>query len=166
MLCHGDQLLQQAVRLTEARQDIEGARDIFASLDYPYALSRVYQYLGFLAGQELDYPTAVRAFQEALTRSRQIGNRQIEGLVLMNLGVTHSRMGDAAAAAGYYEQSRDVYQAIGDERRAAEQEVNCRRSPRGLRQRRQRGARRSRMPARRSAPRARRFRGVRHAGDD
>ena len=125
MLCQGDQLLQQAVRLKEARQDIEGARDIFASLDYPYALSRVYQYLGFLAAQELDYPTALRAFQEALTRSRQIGNRQIEGLVLMNLGVTSFRMGAAAAAAAYYDQSRDVYQSIGDERRAAEQEVNA-----------------------------------------
>jgi tetratricopeptide (TPR) repeat protein len=125
MLCDGDQLLQQAVRLKEARQYIEGARDIFASLNYAYGLSRVYQYLGFLAGQERDYPAAVRSFKEALTRSQQIGNRQIEGLVLMNLGVVYSRMGDPAAAATYYERTRDVYQAIGDERRAAEQEVNA-----------------------------------------
>src|SRR5204863_2589948 len=103
-----------AVRLKEARQYIEGARDIFADLNYPYALSRVFQYLGFVAGQEHDYPAAVRAFEEALSRSRQVGNRQIEGLVLMNLGVAQNRMGNPLVATRYYEKSRDVYQEIGD----------------------------------------------------
>ena len=54
-----------------------------------------------------------------------MGNRQIEGLVLMNLGVAHESMGHADEAGRYYQQSRDVYQEIGDERRAAEQEYNA-----------------------------------------
>jgi tetratricopeptide (TPR) repeat protein len=118
LLCHGDALLQQGSRLPEARQQIEAARDIFTSLGYPYGLSRVHQYLGFAGFRERNYPLAAASYLEALSRSRQIGNRQIEGLVLMNLGVVHEKLGQPAGAVGYYQESRD-------ERRAAEQEVNA-----------------------------------------
>jgi tetratricopeptide (TPR) repeat protein len=124
LLCYGDGLLQQGDRMKEARQQIEGARDIFADLGNVYGSSRVYQYLGYLAGRERNYPAAVQAFGEALSRSRQLANRQIEGLVLMNLGVAHQSMGQITEALDYYRQSRAVYQAIGDQRRAAEQDVN------------------------------------------
>ena len=43
----------------------------------------------------------------------------------MNLGVTHEKLGNLDEAGRYYQQSRDVYQEIGDQRRAAEQEYNA-----------------------------------------
>ena len=52
LLCYGDALVQPGNRLKEARQHIDDARDIFPSLTYPYGLSRVFQYLGYLAGRE------------------------------------------------------------------------------------------------------------------
>lgn len=125
LLCYGDALLQQGSRLVEARQQIEAARDIFTSLGYPYGLSRVHQYLGFVGFRERNYPLAAASYLEALSRGRAVGNRHIEGLASMNLAVVHEKMGQAVEAVRYYQTSRDVYRQIGDERRAAEQEVNA-----------------------------------------
>jgi tetratricopeptide (TPR) repeat protein len=125
LLCYGDALLRQGTRLKEARGHIEAAREILVILNYSYGLSRVYQYLGLVAGREHNYPAATQAFEEALSRSGQVGNKPIEGLALMNLGVAHDWMGHPEDAARYFERSRDVYQEIGDERRAAEQEYNA-----------------------------------------
>jgi tetratricopeptide (TPR) repeat protein len=125
LLCYGDSLLQQGNRLKEARQQIKAARDIFTELQYEYGLARVYQYLGFVEGREHNFAAAATAFEESLRRSRQIGNRSLEGLELMNLGVAHEAIGHVAQAVSFYQQSRDVYQQIGDERRAAEQAVNA-----------------------------------------
>ena len=98
LLCSGDALLKQGNHLPEARRQIEAARDIFVSLDYPYALARVVQYFGFLAGRERNYPAAAEAFTEALSRSHQAGNRPLEGLVSMNLAYAHQLMGEASKA--------------------------------------------------------------------
>ncbi len=119
LLCYGDALLQQGTRLVEARRHIEAARDIFLSLNYTYGLSRVYQYLGLVAGREHNYPVAAQSFEEALSRSREVGNKPIEGLALMNLGVAHEAMGHVDQASRYYQESRDVYH------RGAEQEYNA-----------------------------------------
>jgi tetratricopeptide (TPR) repeat protein len=124
LLCLGD--LQRADgRLDDARLNIEAARAIFEAIGRPYGLSRVYQYLGTIATASNDFPTAARFFEESLSRSRQIGNRQIEGLELMNLGVAHQNLGQRARALRYYQESHDVYEQIGNEQRAAEQEINA-----------------------------------------
>jgi tetratricopeptide (TPR) repeat protein len=123
LLCLGD--LQRAEgRLDDARPNIEAARAIFETIGRPYGLSRVYQYLGTIATASNDFPTAARFFEESLKRSRQVGNRQIEGLELMNLGVAYQNLGQRARALRYYQESHDVYQQIGNEQRAAEQEIN------------------------------------------
>jgi tetratricopeptide (TPR) repeat protein len=126
LLCFGDvQRGQGGVHLAEAQQTVERARVIFESLGHPYGLSRVYQYLGATAGEAGDYPQAAKYFEEALSRSRQVRNRQLEALELMNLGVVYGALGQRSAALKYYQQARDFYQQLGDERRAAEQEVNA-----------------------------------------
>jgi tetratricopeptide (TPR) repeat protein len=126
LLCLGDiRRLQGGNRLTEARAHIESARAIFQSVNYAYGLSRAYQYLGIVSGNAGDYLASVGHFEEALERSRQVGNRQIQALALMNLGVAYDALGRRSQALSYYRQSRDFYAEMGDERRAAEQEVNA-----------------------------------------
>jgi tetratricopeptide (TPR) repeat protein len=123
LLCYGDALLQQGTRVAEAKTHIESARLIFESLNQPYNLSRAYQYLGYLAARERNYPAAIAAFEQALSGSRETGNRQLEGLELMNLGLAHVRMGRVAEAVRHFQEGRDVYQQLGDERRSAELDV-------------------------------------------
>jgi tetratricopeptide (TPR) repeat protein len=123
LLCHGDALLQQGTRIGEARQQLESARRLFEALNHSYSLSRVHQYLGYLAAREQNYSAAIASFREALQRSRQVGNRQLEGLELMNIGLAQVRMGQIAEAVKSFQESRDVYQQIGDQRRSAEEEV-------------------------------------------
>jgi len=126
LLCLGDvQRGQGGKHLADARDTIESARAMFQALDFPYGLSRAYQYLGATAGDSGDYPGAAKYFEEALSRSRQVGNRQLEALELMNLGVVYGALGERALALKYYRQARDFYQRLGDERRAAEQEINA-----------------------------------------
>jgi tetratricopeptide (TPR) repeat protein len=125
LLCLGElQRVQAGSRLVDARKNVEAARAIFEALRQPYNLSRAYQYLGAVAMSERNYKQAADSFGEALVRSRQVGNRQLEAVELQNLGAAYQEMGQRAEALDYYQQGRDVYQQIGDERRAAEQEVN------------------------------------------
>jgi tetratricopeptide (TPR) repeat protein len=107
----------------EAKTTSGAARDIFQSLGYPYGLARVHQYLGAVAADAGDFPGAVQLFKEALTRSREVGNRDLEGLELMNLATSYEALGQRAQALDYYQQSQHVYQQNGDDRRAAEQEA-------------------------------------------
>ena len=126
LLCLGDlQRRQGGTHLADARQNISAARDIFSSLNLQYGLARVYQYLGTVSGTAGDYVAAVKYFEESLSRSRQIGNRGLEGLELMNLGVAHESLGHRAQALEYYQKSRDVFEQSGDEQAAAEQEINA-----------------------------------------
>ena len=127
LLCLGDAQRAQGgqARLTEARRNIEAARANFEALGYDYGLSRVYQYLGLVAGGERNYQASAKYFEEALSRSRSVGNRLTEGAALMNLGVAFELLGQRAQVLKYYEQARDFYQRTGDERRAAEQEANA-----------------------------------------
>lgn len=126
LLCLGDiRRLQGGSRLTEARAHVEGARVIFQAVNYPYGLSRAYQYLGIVDGADGDFQASVGHFEEALTRSRVVGNRQIQALALMNLGVAYDALGRRSQALSYYREARDFYAEMGDERRAAEQEVNA-----------------------------------------
>jgi tetratricopeptide (TPR) repeat protein len=125
LMCLGDFARRQGgTHLGDARQKIEAARAIFESLQLPYGLSRVYQYLGVVAGMSGDNAEAVRLFNESLAKSRQTGNRDMEALELMNLGVAHQNMGQRGRALEYYRQSRDLYEQSGDELSSAEQDVN------------------------------------------
>jgi tetratricopeptide (TPR) repeat protein len=126
LLCLADAQRQGgAGRLAEARRNIESARTIFESLGYEYGLSRVYQYAGLVETGGRNYRGAATLFEQALSRSRAIGNHLIEGNALMNLGVAFELLGQRPQVLKYYQEARDFYQRTGDERRAAEQEANA-----------------------------------------
>ncbi len=123
LLCLGD-LQRLEGRFVDARRDIDAARDIFESLGLQYSLSRVFHYLAVISGDSGDTPAAVQFFEESLSRSRQVGNREMEGRELTNLGVAHERLGQRVRALKYYNEGRDIHQQNGDERQAAEQDIN------------------------------------------
>ena len=125
LLCLGEaQRDQGGPRLAEARRNAATARGFFESLNQPYNLSRAAQYQGVVEWGDGKFPEAGRFFEEAVTKSRAVGNRSTEGLALMNLGATQRQLGHPAAAIAYLRQSRGVFEAIGIERRAAEAEMN------------------------------------------
>ena len=125
LLCLGDALSEQGgARLAEAKRYTEQARSILETFDLPFNLARLYQYLGLIAVSENNYRAAAELFEAGLTRSRQAGNRSLEALQLMNLGASHYYLGNRGSALDYYRQSRDLFERIGDERRAAEIDVN------------------------------------------
>ena len=72
-----------------------------------------------------NFREAAGFFQEAVSRSRAVGNRLFEGMALMNLGGMFYKLGQRSEAIASYEQSRDVFADIGDERSATETTINA-----------------------------------------
>jgi tetratricopeptide (TPR) repeat protein len=124
-LCLGESQRKQTGKLADARSNIEGAREIFESLGQSYSLSRAYFYQGALEYSDGQFRKAVQYFAEAASRSHAVGNRLTESVALMNLGVTYRQLGQPAQAINYLRQSRDLFEQIGIERRAAEAEMNA-----------------------------------------
>jgi tetratricopeptide (TPR) repeat protein len=116
---------QGLARFAEAQKSIEQAERILDGRRQDYGAARARLYLARIAGGRGNYGEAVRLLEDALARGRQLGNRQLEGLSLMNLGVAEEALGNIARALDYYEQSRNFFQQRRDERSAAEQEVNA-----------------------------------------
>jgi tetratricopeptide (TPR) repeat protein/TolB-like protein len=125
LLCLGEaQREQGGARLAEARHNVELARTIFGALNQPYNLARAFQYQAAVEYADGHFDRMAEFFEAALTQSRVAGNRRTESIALMNLGGTYKELGDRAKAFEYYRQGRDLFEQSGNERRAAEQEVN------------------------------------------
>jgi tetratricopeptide (TPR) repeat protein len=112
------------IERAEARRQAETARRIFADLGLDYSLTRAELNVALGAAAQGDMVAASTLFGEALESARRGGNRVLEPLLLMNLGVAQVRLGNRAAAAAYYESSSKQYEALGDEQRAAQQQAN------------------------------------------
>jgi tetratricopeptide (TPR) repeat protein/TolB-like protein len=128
LLCLADTQRKQAgSHLPEARRNAAKARELFESHEqaFGYNLARAVKYQGDVDYADGNFREAVRFFEEAVSRSRTAGNRVIEGLALMNLGSTYNDLGhQPRPAIDYYRQSRDVFERMGDERRAAQADIN------------------------------------------
>jgi predicted negative regulator of RcsB-dependent stress response len=72
----------------------------------------------------VDLPAAAAAWQRALTGARAVGNTVLEPLVLMNLGVVSARLGDRTQQLEYQQQSARLFEAQGQQQRAAELDAN------------------------------------------
>ena len=84
-----------------------------------------YYYVALVAGAQGNRVDAGAFGEKALAAARQAGNVVLQPLMLMNLGVTHSALGEPSRAAAYYEQSAQLYESLGDGPRAAQLEANA-----------------------------------------
>jgi tetratricopeptide (TPR) repeat protein len=107
-----------------ASDNAQEAVKIFTSLRSTYNLPRAEYALAMAATGRGDIPGAAALFEQSLASARTGGNRILEPLLLMNLGVAENLLGNRAAAAEYYRASSEMYEALGDQRRAAGQQAN------------------------------------------
>jgi tetratricopeptide (TPR) repeat protein len=108
----------------EASANAEAALRIFSDLESTYNLPRAAYALAMGAAARGDIPNAAALFERSLADARAGGNRVLEPLLLMNLGVAQVLLGNRAEAVDYYQASSDLYEALGDQQRAAAQQAN------------------------------------------
>jgi tetratricopeptide (TPR) repeat protein len=108
----------------EARQQADAALAVIRALQYPYNLPRALNYVALAAEAQGHLQEAVEFWELARAAAAEGGNAVIEPLVVMNLGSTHHLLGHHARAIDYYRQSAARFASLGDEARAAENEVN------------------------------------------
>jgi tetratricopeptide (TPR) repeat protein len=125
LMCLADSLRSGgASELREARQAATGALSLFEQLGAVYNIPRAFNYLATIAGLQRNRGEALAFGEQALAAARSGSNIVIQPLVLMNLGVTSSAIGDHGRAAEYYQESYTRYRALGDQARAAEIQAN------------------------------------------
>ena len=107
-----------------ATRNAEEALKIFTDLRSTYNLPRAKYAIAMSATSQGDIPKAAALFEQSLADARTGENRVLEALLLMNLGVAHVLIGKRAEAASYYQASSELYEALGDQRRAAAQQAN------------------------------------------
>jgi tetratricopeptide (TPR) repeat protein len=109
----------------QARSYVEMAAQRLQMLDAPYNFARAQYYIAMIAGLQGNLPEAVAVGEKALGAARGTGNSVLEALVLMNLGVAHARMRHRGPAVDYYRQSSRLFEALGDDLRAAQTSLNA-----------------------------------------
>ena len=113
-----------ADEVMEARRHADTALGIVEGLGYDYNLGRARYYVALVAAFQGNLPEAASELERALALSRTVGNRELEPLLLMNLGVAQMLLGNRAQAADYYAAGAKLFEALGNQRRAAEQQAN------------------------------------------
>jgi tetratricopeptide (TPR) repeat protein len=117
--------LGPAAERAEGRRHAAAAQQIFEDLDYPYSLARAHNYVALAAFADGDLSEAGAAWGRALVDAQAVGNRLLEPLVLMNLGGVQGRLGQRARQLDYLNRSASLFEALGQQQRAAEVEANA-----------------------------------------
>ena len=108
----------------EARRHADAALKIVEELGLKYNLSRAYYYVGLARAEEGNLAEGAAFWEKAANAAKSAGNRSLEPIVLMNLGVAHARLGNRQRAMEFYRLSSEAHQALGDEVRAAQVQIN------------------------------------------
>ena len=74
--------------------------------------------------QTSQYPAAIKSWQQALDLYHQVGDRNGEGLALMNLGVAYLSQSQYGKASEYFQKALPILQAVGDRNGEAKALVN------------------------------------------
>jgi len=113
-----------AAERADAGRQAEAALATLEDARYEFNLTRGKYYVGLTAAAQGRFTDATAVWEQALTSARAVGNAALEPLLLFNLGVAHIRLGNRTEAAGYYQASAAMYEALGDQHRAAQQQAN------------------------------------------
>ena len=125
-LCLAD-VLRPARDADSRRQATEHAQaglSALGDLGLAYNLPRAHYYVGMVAFGQGRMADAAASFEESLTLARSAGNKVLEPFTLMYLGAANAALRNMAAALDYYGESSKLFEALGDNRRAAQAQAN------------------------------------------
>ena len=103
-------------RLPEARALGERALEVITRQRMSTEISRAHRILGLVAHGEGRNADALRAFQQALTAARAVGNKQDELRAVGNLGLAQGNLGDYEGARVAHREVRMAARSLGDSR--------------------------------------------------
>ena len=107
-----------------ARRSAETALKIFQDLGHAYNVPRAYHYVAMAAWAQGQTAEAESLWQKSLVSARAARNAFLEPTVLMNLGVAHEALGSRSRALSYYRECAKLWEAQGEQQRAAQMQVN------------------------------------------
>ena len=117
--------LGSAADRAEGRRHAMTALGIFEKLEYPYNRARAHNYVALAAFADGDLATAGAEWEQSLSGAKEVGNRLLEPLVLMNLSSVQARLGQRVRQLDYLNQSAGLFEALGQQQRAAELQANA-----------------------------------------
>ena len=94
----------------EARRVADSALAIVEELQLNYSRSWAYHYVALGRAEQGNLAEGA-AFWKAATAAKESGNRELEPIVLANLGVTHARLGHRQQAMEFYRLSSLAHEA-------------------------------------------------------
>lgn len=100
----------QAGKFDEAQQALVEAQKVALATHNDYLISGVYFSLGFLAGNQSDYPTALRYYQRAFDLVKNTTHYERQARLLQTIGSTYSMNQDWPNAEHYLKQSLAIAQ--------------------------------------------------------
>lgn len=125
LMCLTDMLrLGNDAQRIEARRNAEAAVRIFEALGYGYNLARAQYYIALATEAQGQWADAAAAYEQSLASARLAGNVVLEPLDLMNLGAMNEILGSHSRAIDHYQQSQNLFQKLGDDQRAAQNQAN------------------------------------------
>jgi serine/threonine protein kinase/tetratricopeptide (TPR) repeat protein len=108
----------------EARRLTDTALAIVQELGLEYNLSWALHYVALARAEEGKLAEGAAFWEKAAAAAKTAGNKELEPVVLLNLGVTNARLGNRKRAMEFYGLSSQAHQAAGNELRAARALVN------------------------------------------
>ncbi len=108
----------------EARRVADSALAIVEELRLNYSRSWAYHYVALGRAEQGNLAEGAAFWEKAAIAAKESGNRELEPIVLTNLGVTHARLGHRQQAMEFYRLSSLAHEAVGNQLRAARVQIN------------------------------------------
>jgi tetratricopeptide (TPR) repeat protein len=125
LLCLADLERNSRRNYDQARRDTAQARSLFEALGQQYNDARAAFYQALVEYSSARFDEAGRLFEDAAALLANSGNRVMAATALMNVGVVNFYTGHPTQALTFWDRSSEAFRQLGDERRAAEVDVNA-----------------------------------------
>jgi tetratricopeptide (TPR) repeat protein len=113
-----------AVEQRQARAHAEAALSALQALRFQYNVPRAVNNVALAAAEQGRFSEAIALWEAGATAAEEGQNALILPTILGNLGVAQSRVANVDGALAAYRRSAELYERLGDERRAAQQQAN------------------------------------------